>query len=41
MRKGDLTIIIPNKHESEIGIGFLKRLLKHAGIREDEWLNTR
>ncbi len=39
MRKGDLTIIIPNKHESEISIGFLKRLLKQAGITEEEWLS--
>lgn len=37
MRKGDLTIIIPNKHESEISIGFLKRLLKQAGITEEQW----
>jgi len=38
MRKGDLTIIIPNPHEAEIGVGFLKRLLRQAGISNDEWL---
>ncbi len=27
MKRGNQTIIIPNKHESEIGIGFLTRLL--------------
>ncbi|MCF6148416.1 MAG: type II toxin-antitoxin system HicA family toxin [Candidatus Kuenenia sp.] len=40
MRKGNLTIIIPNKHESEIGTGFLRRLLNQAGISKDEWLSV-
>ena len=39
MKRGNQTIIIPNKHESEIGIGFLTRLLKQAGISKVEWLN--
>lgn len=39
MRKGNLIVIIPNKLESQIGVWFLKRLLKQAGINEDEWLN--
>lgn len=39
MRKGDLAIISPNKHESEISIGFLKRLLKQAGITEEQWFS--
>ncbi|OGW21735.1 MAG: hypothetical protein A2Z82_00045 [Nitrospirae bacterium GWA2_46_11] len=39
MKKGNLTVITPNKHESQIGVGFLKRLLRQAGIGEDEWLN--
>ncbi len=39
MKKGNLTIIIPNRHESEIGAGFLMRLLRQAGISKDEWLN--
>jgi len=38
MKKGDLTLIIPNKHESEIGVGFLTRLLRQAGISKSEWL---
>ena len=37
MRKGDLTLIIPNPHEGDIGSGFLRRLLKQAGISRDEW----
>mgnify|MGYP001561566988 FL=1 len=39
MKRGNQTIIIPNKHESEIGIGFLTRLLKQEGISKVEWLN--
>ncbi|GAB4417839.1 MAG: hypothetical protein OHK0032_13900 [Thermodesulfovibrionales bacterium] len=39
MKKGNLAVIIPNKHESEIGAGFLKRPLKQAGITEDEWFS--
>ncbi len=39
MRKGTQTVILPNKHESEIGVGFLTRLLRQAGISKDAWLN--
>ena len=36
MRKGDVTLIIPNQHEGDIGPGLLTRLLRQAGIsRED------
>jgi len=38
MRKGDLVVTIPNRHEAEIGVGFLKRLLRQAGISKEEWL---
>lgn len=38
MKKGNLTVIIPNRHEPEIGVGFLKRLLRQAGISKEEWL---
>lgn len=38
MRKEKLTLIIPNKHEGDIGIGFLTRLLRQAGISKEEWL---
>ena len=37
MRKGDLTLVIPNSNEGDIGSGFLRRLLKQAGISRDEW----
>ena len=38
MRRGHVTIIIPNSHEGEIGVGFLTRLLRQAGVTRDEWL---
>lgn len=38
MRRGDLTVIIPNPHEGEIGVGLLARLLRQAGLSRDEWL---
>jgi predicted RNA binding protein YcfA (HicA-like mRNA interferase family) len=37
MRRGNLTLIIPNEHEGEIGPGFLSRLLRQAGISGEEW----
>ena len=37
-RRGDVTVIIPNLHEGEIGVGFLKRLLRQAGVSREEWL---
>jgi hypothetical protein len=38
MRRGNLTVIIPNQHEGEIGVGFLTRLLRQAGVTREEWL---
>ena len=38
MRRGDVTLIIPNPHDGEIGVGFLQRLLRQAGISREEWL---
>ena len=38
MRRGSLTVIIPNEHEGDIGPGFLIRLLKQAGVSREEWL---
>jgi predicted RNA binding protein YcfA (HicA-like mRNA interferase family) len=35
MRRGDATII-PNPHEGDIGVGFLRRLLRQAGISREE-----
>ncbi len=38
MRRGNVTVIIPNLHESEIGVGFLTGLLRQAGVTREEWL---
>ena len=38
MRRGNVTVIIPNPHEGEISVGFLIRLLRQAGITREEWL---
>jgi predicted RNA binding protein YcfA (HicA-like mRNA interferase family) len=38
MRRGDVTVIIPNPHEGDIGVGLLKRVLQQAGISREEWL---
>ena len=38
MRRGALTLIIPNEHESDIGPGFLRRLLSQAAVSREEWL---
>jgi predicted RNA binding protein YcfA (HicA-like mRNA interferase family) len=38
MRRGDVTVIIPNLHEGDIGAGLLKRLLQQAGVSREEWL---
>jgi predicted RNA binding protein YcfA (HicA-like mRNA interferase family) len=38
MRRGNITLIIPNEHQGDIGPGFLARLLRQAGISRDEWL---
>ncbi len=38
MRRGDVTVIIPNRHEGDIGVGLLSRLLRQAGVSREEWL---
>ena len=38
MKRGAVTLIIPNEHEGDLGPGFLRRLLKQAGVSRDEWL---
>jgi len=40
MRRGDLTVIIPNPHDGDIGVGLLARLLRQAGLSRDEWLGS-
>jgi hypothetical protein len=40
MKRGDLTLIIPNEHAGDIGPGFLARLLRQASVSREEWLGT-
>lgn len=37
MRRDNVTVIIPNPHEGDIGVGLLQRLLRQAGVSRDEW----
>jgi predicted RNA binding protein YcfA (HicA-like mRNA interferase family) len=38
MRRGELTLIIPNPHQGDINVGLLQRILRQAGISREEWL---
>jgi predicted RNA binding protein YcfA (HicA-like mRNA interferase family) len=38
MSRGDLTVIIPNPHHGDIGVGLLQRILRQAGISRSECL---
>jgi predicted RNA binding protein YcfA (HicA-like mRNA interferase family) len=38
MKRGHVTVIIPNEHQTDIGPGFLSRLLRQAGVSREEWL---
>jgi predicted RNA binding protein YcfA (HicA-like mRNA interferase family) len=37
MRKGVLTLAIPNPHQGDIGIGLLKEILRQAQISRRDW----
>jgi len=41
MKRGNLTLIIPNEHEGEVGPGFLARLLRQAGVSREEWVGEK
>ncbi|MGI0483357.1 type II toxin-antitoxin system HicA family toxin [Geminocystis sp. CENA526] len=38
MRRGNVTLIIPNPHKKEISIGLLQRILRQGNISREEWL---
>jgi predicted RNA binding protein YcfA (HicA-like mRNA interferase family) len=38
MRRGELRVTIPNPHRGAIDPGFIRRILRQAGITLDEWL---
>jgi predicted RNA binding protein YcfA (HicA-like mRNA interferase family) len=37
MVHNQLRLILPNPHQSDIGVGLLSRLLHQAGLSRDEW----
>jgi len=37
MRRGTLTVILPNPHRGDIGVGLLSSLLRQAGINRPQW----
>jgi predicted RNA binding protein YcfA (HicA-like mRNA interferase family) len=37
MVKGDVTLRIPNPHQSDIGKELLMRILRQAGIDKNDW----
>jgi len=41
MKKGNLKVRIPNPHEGdEVHVSLLKRILKQAGITENQWMSA-
>jgi len=38
MKRGVVTVIIPNEHQGDFGPDFLRRLLRQAGISREEWM---
>ena len=37
MIKGDITIRVPNPHQSDVGRDLLARILRQAAIEREEW----
>jgi predicted RNA binding protein YcfA (HicA-like mRNA interferase family) len=40
MRRGGLRLTIPNPHGGVIDPGFIRRMLRQAGITPEEWLSA-
>jgi len=38
MRRGQLTLVLPNPQEGDIEVGLLVRILRQAGVTREEWL---
>jgi predicted RNA binding protein YcfA (HicA-like mRNA interferase family) len=38
MVRGSVRLVLPNPHRGEVGVDLLKRILRQAGIEEEEWL---
>jgi hypothetical protein len=37
MRRGRLRLILPNPHRSAIDVSLLRRILRQAGISQEDW----
>ena len=37
MSKGNVTAVLPNPHQSDIGPELLARVLRQAGVSREEW----
>lgn len=37
MLRGKMRLILPNPHRSDISVGLLLRLLRQAGVANEEW----
>jgi len=37
MERGTSRVPLPNPHQGDISVGLLKRILKQAGITDDQW----
>jgi len=38
MVRGSVRLVLPNPHRGKVGVDLLKRILRQAGIEEEEWL---
>ena len=39
MKKGSITLTLPNPHQGDVGKELLSRILKQANISHEEWEN--
>ncbi len=37
MLRGDCRLILPNPHRADVSVDLLRRLLRQAGITQEEW----
>ena len=37
MSKGEISLLLPNPHQGDIGKDLLARILRHGRIRREEW----
>lgn len=36
--RGSVRLVLPNPHRGKMGVDFLKRIPRQAGMEEEEWL---